>query len=264
MALTINTQKIAVDDIDFSEKASSGKAYSISRKPVSTGLNSVTANSLVGSSTAGWTTTGSVAVSLVSGRINIAGSGGSAPSGIVTVALDTIPGNYYLFSADKDASSNLGSGGSFTMSASTKIPTSPFDTDQGYIVNFENITSSYIDKRIQFKAVSDITYLNFTVYSSTTTAYVRFDSVSLLDLTIPNNLEVTSVNGRANAYNYGQSILPLGQADTTNQNSGYFVMSDGFVQYLYFPAKDLIFYITNSSDYGVHGDGSLFIEGVLK
>ncbi len=263
MALTINTQKIAVDDIDFSEKASSGKAYSISRKPVSTGLNSVSANSLVGSSTTGWTTTGSVAVSLESGRIKISGSGGSAPNGTVTVALDTIPGNYYLFSTDKDTSSNLGTGGSFTMSASTKIPTSPYDSDQGYIVNFENITSSYIDKRTQFKAVSDITYLNFTITSSNTSAYVRFDTVSLLDLTIPNNLEVTSVNGRANTYNYA-GMVPIGQANNTDKNSGYFVMSDGFVQYLYFPANDLIFYLTNATDYGVHGDGSLFIEGVLK
>lgn len=260
MALTINTQKIAVDDIDFSEKASSGKAYSITRKPITTGLNNVTASSLTGSSTTGWYTSGSVAVSLVSGRINIAGSGGSAPNGTVSVALDTIPGNYYLFSADKDNDSVT----SMTMSASTFIPSSPYASDQGYIRNFEDIGSSYIDKRIQFQAVSDITYLNFTVTASSTSAYARFDSVSLLDLTIPNNLEVTSVNGRANTYNYGQSILPLGQANNTNNNSGYFVMSDGFVQYLHFPANDLIFYVSLASDYGVHGDGSLFIEGVLK
>jgi hypothetical protein len=260
MALTINTQKMAVDDVDFSEKANSGKAFSISRRPVTTGLNNVSASSLIGSTTTGWYTSGTVAVSLVSGRISIIGSGGSAPNGTVSVALDTIPGNYYLFSADKDNDSVT----DMTMSASTLIPSSPYSSDQGYIKNFEDIGSAYIDKRIQFQAVSDITYLNFTVTATSSASYARFDSVSLLDLTIPNNLEVTSVNGRANTYNYGQSIIPVGQVTGENDSSGYTVMSDGFVQYLHFPSNDLIFYITNSSDYGVHGDGSLFIEGVLK
>ncbi|MDA7495923.1 hypothetical protein N8469_00255 [bacterium] len=258
MALTINTQKIAVDDIDFSEKASSGKAYTSTRKPITSGLNSVSLASLTGTSTTGWSTNGTVALSLESGLIKITGSGGSAPNGIVTVALNTIPGNYYLFCADKNTSSGV----TMTMSAGVAIPSSPFAGDQKQIRNFETITSSYTDKRIQFQAVSDITYLNFSVTGSSTSAYARIDHIFLIDLTLPNNLEVTSVNGRAQTYNT-PAEYNIASANNSS-NSGYTVMSDGFVQYLFFPANDLVLYITNSSDYGVHGDGSLFIEGVLK
>ena len=259
MALTINTQRLAVDDVDFSEKANSGKAYSVSRKPVTSGLNGITQSGLTGGTTTGWSTNGTVAVSTESGLIKLTGTGGSAPNGTATVALDTIPGNYYLFNANKNTSTGVG----MTMSASVGIPSSPYASDQKRIRDFETITNSYTDKRIQFQAVSDITYLNFTVTASATSAFARLDHISLIDVTLPNNLEVTSVNGRANSYNY-TAILPIGQVSGENDNSGYTVMSDGFVKYLYFPSNDLVFFITNNSDYGVHGDGSLFIEGVLK
>jgi hypothetical protein len=261
MALTINTQRMAVDDVDFSEKASSKQVYTNTRKPVTTGLNGVSGSTLTASTTTGWSTTGSVSLSLASGTLNIAGSGGSAPNGVVSVALDTIPGNYYLFCADKSLSSSISS---LTMSVATLLPASPFSAshEQGLIKGVENITASYTDKRITFQAVSDITYLNFNIAAQNTGAYARIDSISLMDLTLPNNLEVTSVNGRAQAYNSG-SLYNIGRANETS-NSGYTVMSDGFVKYLHFPNNDLVLYVANSTDYGVHGDGTLFIEGVLK
>mgnify|MGYP003891987657 CR=1 FL=1 len=252
---------MAVDDVDFSEKASSGKPYTSTRKPVTTGLNSVSGSTLIGSTTTGWSTTGSVSLSIVSGTLNIAGSGGLAPNGVVSVALDTIPGNYYLFSADKGLSSSIAS---LTMGVATLLPASPFSAshEQGLIKGVENITSSYTDKRITFQAVSDITYLNFSIAAQNTGAYARIDSISLMDVTLPNNLEVTSVNGRAQSYN-SSSMYNIGRANETS-NSGYTVMSDGFVKYLHFPYYDIHLYVSNLADYGIHGDGSLFIEGVLK
>lgn len=264
MTLQINLDRIALDDIDFSKKTNPPKKFFTERRPVTSGLNSISSSSLSGVSTTGYTVTSansSVAVSSLTGRIRITGNGGLTPNGVVTAALDTIPGNYYYLFIDRHVGSYINT---LTLDVGVKIPSTPLDSDKGSLLgNSISMISNYTDKFAFFQALTDITYINIGFIGNNSSAYAEFDNLSLMDVTVPNDVEVISINGRFSSSTYQNSLFSH-LTETDYYASGYDIISDGFKQYIHFPTNEINFYISSSSDYGYEGDGSLFIEGITK
>lgn len=115
---------------------------------------------------------------------------GSTGKSVIYLTATTTPGNYYAVQADYITGSSLITS---QVGVTSSVPDS-VDTDD---LNILEIGSSKTDTMFTFKAETETSYIFISIEnvgSVDTSLNVRWDGIGIMDVSIPKNLEVRSVN----------------------------------------------------------------------